>query len=1048
MNTKTKTSSNHLFNRLLGIALALAMLVTTVQPAMAADPVNTDILTNCSVRLLKEGNFQTTDTSVKAQVTLDSSLTNGCNMTIYAYAANTTFDPDTTYNKRLWSGTVRNGDEVTCNFAQSQLPLQVGYNIIACLNVPVAEDFYRPVNSQPVSIVDENGESFQDYQYPDASIAETELQTGATSLHINLSGDERIFQAACDGKITITCAVGAHPANEDFDFEGENYISLASNIQATAAFNNKEIKLSQPLPAGYKVRAVVYWSQSAELFLVKGNDYESKFNRPDDSILIAGTAETEKPTVTLVGGIQPDSATINATVGGTVPAGSILLLKSYPSDTTSFASDKGTWAGTVTNLTAGEQTITPQTGALTDGCKLVAFIINSGNIINQSQPVTVKAITLAPGSLAIQESEFTTNSTTATVAVSGCEEYTGGLLILTAGPASNTDDADSRTRLASTTFTGAGSYTLNFSADKLKAGETILPHLYKYDSDNDATMYKYGEPVMIRQGSVETIDPTVKITTPSVQADSESLWLAANFTANLTATLKLFTYEGNTFDAAAATEIYSGSIKPDENGQKISFGSSKLSAGQKLIATLNLSDGTTANSVPVTIQAVPEKQHPTAFIKDKTITAGDTYLKAALTFDSSAAYASYTLYKFTESELNPSTATALATGNLYRSNTDVSIYLGQGRIQPDDKLQIRFTVDNETVDSNIVTVEPSPDWGIPTAAFGVSSVKANATSIPVTIDYSDEYLTLGDDFYCDVTIYQYASTYTDQQFEESELWENSTLTKRVGQLNTRTGDTTKGKITVPVSAGTQLQPGSRLIIKLRLPHTEWDGEEVDYLSASVPVVEAGSNSDSSGGGSHGSQKPESTTEPAKEDTKQIPFTDVAADHWFSPAVNYVYQNRLMNGTAADTFSPEAPSTRGMIVAILHRLAKEPTAPAAHFNDIADGQYYAKAVAWVAENGIVQGYGDGSFGPDDTITCEQLAAILHRYAQHNGQDTSARADLTAFSDTAQISPYATDAMGWAVATGIIQGNTDGTLAPKANANRARVAQILMNYLQNQ
>lgn len=149
-----------------------------------------------------------------------------------------------------------------------------------------------------------------------------------------------------------------------------------------------------------------------------------------------------------------------------------------------------------------------------------------------------------------------------------------------------------------------------------------------------------------------------------------------------------------------------------------------------------------------------------------------------------------------------------------------------------------LTADGQEAESNVITVEPSPDWGQPYAAFDVAAVKADAETIPVTVDYSDEYLTLGDGFYCDVTIYQFPASYTDDEFEDGELWENVSITQRVAQVNSTTGAATKGQIDVPVLESAELKAGDRLIIKLRLPHTEWEGEEADYLFASVPVIGA------------------------------------------------------------------------------------------------------------------------------------------------------------------------------------------------------------------
>ena len=138
------------------------------------------------------------------------------------------------------------------------------YDIIACLNVPVGEDYYRSSLSQFLEVVDENGEGFQDYVYPDASIDEEELEEGATSLHISLTGDERLFQAAREGKTEINVSVAQYPEGDTFDFESSSQISLLRIQSFTEAVSGLEVSFSDtPLKAGYRVRAVAYWDQKS-----------------------------------------------------------------------------------------------------------------------------------------------------------------------------------------------------------------------------------------------------------------------------------------------------------------------------------------------------------------------------------------------------------------------------------------------------------------------------------------------------------------------------------------------------------------------------------------------------------------------------------------------------------------------------------------------------------------------------------------------------------------------------------------------------------------
>ena len=177
------------------------------------------------------------------------------------------------------------------------------------------------------------------------------------------------------------------------------------------------------------------------------------------------------------------------------------------------------------------------------------------------------------------------------------------------------------------------------------------------------------------------------------------------------------------------------------------------------------------------------------------------------------------------------------------------------------------------------------------------------------------------------------------------------------------------------------------------------------------------------------------------------FTDVPADSWYADAVQYVTENGLMNGTEETAFGPDETTTRGMIVAILYRMEGEPEAEASDFTDVNADAYYADAVAWANANGIVTGYGDGLFGPDDTITREQMAAILYRYAQYKGYDVTTTGSLDAYTDAAQISNYALTAMQWANEQGLITGSTSTTLEPQGNAIRAEAATILMRFCEN-
>ena len=180
---------------------------------------------------------------------------------------------------------------------------------------------------------------------------------------------------------------------------------------------------------------------------------------------------------------------------------------------------------------------------------------------------------------------------------------------------------------------------------------------------------------------------------------------------------------------------------------------------------------------------------------------------------------------------------------------------------------------------------------------------------------------------------------------------------------------------------------------------------------------------------------------AKVDVSEI-FVDVAPDAWYKDAVQYAYDNGLMTGVSATEFAPEATTTRAMIVSILARLEGVEHAEAAGFADVTD-EWYATAVNWAANVGVVNGYEDNTFRPNQPITREQLAAILMNYASYKGQDVSNRADLTSYTD--QPSTWAEETMQWAVAEKLITGVTNDELQPQGNATRAQVAAILQRFL---
>ena len=193
-------------------------------------------------------------------------------------------------------------------------------------------------------------------------------------------------------------------------------------------------------------------------------------------------------------------------------------------------------------------------------------------------------------------------------------------------------------------------------------------------------------------------------------------------------------------------------------------------------------------------------------------------------------------------------------------------------------------------------------------------------------------------------------------------------------------------------------------------------------------------------------KPDDPTPP----TPQIEFKDIPSNAWFREAVDYAVANGLMNGVGENTFDPNGSMTRAMLVTVLWRYAGQPKEGTNVFTDVPDGQWFSDAVAWAAQNGVVNGVGSGRFDPNGKITREQMAVILFRYTNKLGLHTDKRGDLGRFADASKVSSYASDALRWAVAEGIIGGSSDGgrlCLNPQGNATRAEVATILMRYIEN-
>lgn len=176
------------------------------------------------------------------------------------------------------------------------------------------------------------------------------------------------------------------------------------------------------------------------------------------------------------------------------------------------------------------------------------------------------------------------------------------------------------------------------------------------------------------------------------------------------------------------------------------------------------------------------------------------------------------------------------------------------------------------------------------------------------------------------------------------------------------------------------------------------------------------------------------------------FKDVKAGQWYSDGIEYVVGKGYMSGYSTDTFAPFDNTSRAMMAQVFFNIEKGDVAGAmaALYTDVDAAKWYAKAVNWATENGIMDGYGHNLFGPNDPVTREQLVTIIYRYAKKKGADVSRKADISKFADAGKVGSWALDAMQWAVGCGLISGKTATTLNPGDNATRAEIATIIMRY----
>ena len=341
--------------------------------------------------------------------------------------------------------------------------------------------------------------------------------------------------------------------------------------------------------------------------------------------------------------------------------------------------------------------------------------------------------------------------------------------------------------------------------------------------------------------------------------------------------------------------------------------------------------------------------------------------------------------------------------------------------------------------------------------FAVSSGTKRATGLVVYHDEQGKYgeIKLSNNSSINISATgSYAQCYGVEPFEA----ENSTIDISMDRSSTFTAE-----------GGTAASKYARFGgVKTMSDGTEvsYNEEKQTYVDANgdnvkkVTLAPRSSSSTGRGGGRSGSglssPAPTATTAPTDEpqatsvpeaadqiETSELPFTDVSSNDWFYGAVSAVYHEGFMNGVSNTEFAPDEELTRGMLVTIIGRMGGAETSASAAFADVDANAYYSPYIAWATENGIVNGFEDGTFRPDESVTREQTAAIIYRYMQYIGIDVSAgeNTNILSYADANEISEYAISAIQWACGAGIMKGYPEGTLAPAAGITRAELAAMI-------
>lgn len=823
-------------------------------------PTQAEILAGCEVTIdgFAEGKITEDATSLTANVKLHSSV-ESCYMIVAVYPANTVFDPDSTATKQLYSARVENGKSYTCNFAGSLLPLKVGQKVCAYLNVPVAETkndvFYKQKQSRELTVVDENGEGFRDYTWPEVSIADTNLKAGDIKLHINFSADARLLAYAKDENVdfNMTVSIQQYPQDKTFDFEGNYMRRLTIPLQFTENLTNYEIKLEEPLLAGYRVRAVVYWNQNTALYIPKGNDYEAA-GIPDDSVLIP--AVPVAPTVKInADKIKAGASAVSVVVAGDVEEGSNLIIRQYASAAVQGAD--GEFFGSKSVSEAGMVSVEKNSyGKELAGGKYVAAVLMKGaDAVAYSNAVPIVSETEIEKPVLTVNGNVYEGDTKVSLAVSKTDLIPSGKGMIILYKAKENGDADvygDPVSVGSKSPVISGD-NVEITTKALTAGDVIIPYIYYYDGENEP--YYYPGTAFAVKAKAE--GDSISVSPEALTADTESITVSVNgYDSYKGGYVFVRLVDGNNTDPDAAVPLKSQSFTG--SGSYTFDVKGKLTPEKYVLVYLYKYDSDTGRThysddkVYILIGGKVVKE-PSVEITSSKILSTDKNLYVKADFDK-ALTGNLELYTYRYDGAFDSTNaknvllySGAVTPSAYGSKITFTNDLTAGdkivavlTLKAGSKLMIKLTLVkngvSKVVYSNAKTVEAAPDWATPTVSIDVAAVRVTDTTIPVTVTYDAGYTEMSD-YYCNVTAYQFPSRYTDDDFEKKELHESS-ITQRIGQRDANKASKEHfTTIKIPVKANT-LEAGKRLIVKLRLPHPEWAGEEADYLSYSVPVIGA------------------------------------------------------------------------------------------------------------------------------------------------------------------------------------------------------------------